>query len=90
MPQGPEASNNGDNTWTVTLDNVPSGDMEYLWVVNGTQEILYDNAANGECSHLIDSGNLITDYYGWANRKWLVGNGHYLQATFDSPIHNNP
>ena len=81
---GPEASNNGDNTWTVTLDNVPSADMEYLWVVNGAQEILYDNAANGECSHLIDSGNLITDYYGWANRKWLLGNGHTSSDTYNS------
>ena len=28
---GPEASDNGDGTWTFTFDPAPSDDMEYLW-----------------------------------------------------------
>ena len=47
---GPEASDNGDGTWTVTLDPAPTENMEYLWVVDGVQENLIDNAANAECA----------------------------------------
>ena len=65
---GPVASDNGDGTWTVTLDPAPTDNMEYLWVVDGVQENLIDNAANGECTAEIDGGSLITDYAGWANR----------------------
>ncbi len=59
---GPEASDNGDGTWTVTLDPAPTENMEYLWVVDGVQENLIDNAANAECAAEIDGGALITDY----------------------------
>ena len=72
---GPEASDNGDGTWTVTLDPAPTDNMEYLWVVDGVQENLIDNAANAECSAEIDGGSLITDYSGWANRVLVVGSG---------------
>ena len=34
---GPEATDNGDGTWTVTLEDVVS-DVEYLWVVDGERE----------------------------------------------------
>jgi hypothetical protein len=72
---GPEAVNNGDGSWTVTFDLPPTADMEYLWVVDGVQENLIDNAANGECASEIDSGSMITDYAGWANRVWVLGSG---------------
>ncbi len=70
---GPEAVNNGDNTWTVSM-NPPDANMEYLWVVDGIQENLIADAGAGNCDTAIDSGNLITDYSGWANRVWVLGN----------------
>ncbi|MGB1334064.1 MAG: hypothetical protein ACPG57_04100, partial [Porticoccaceae bacterium] len=72
---GPEATSNGDGTWTVTLDPAPTENMEYLWVVDGVQESLIDNAANGECTAEIDGGSLITDYANWANRVLVLGSG---------------
>ena len=45
-----------------------TGDMEYLWVVDGAQEYLVDNAANAECAAEIEAGTMITDYSGYANR----------------------
>ncbi|MDA9008037.1 hypothetical protein N9J18_02235, partial [Porticoccaceae bacterium] len=72
---GPEASDNGDGTWTVTLDPAPTDNMEYLWVVDGVQENLVDNAANAECTAEIDGGALITDYANYANRVHVVDSG---------------
>ena len=80
---GPEASDNGDGTWTVTLDPAPTENMEYLWVVDGVQENLIDNAANAECTAEIDGGSLITDYSGWANRVLVVDSGDAAN-TYDS------
>lgn len=76
---GPEATDNGDNTWTVSMA-APTDDMEYLWVVDGTQENLVPDAAAGFCTAAIDSGNLITDYAGWANRVWVLGNNDIQTA----------
>ena len=70
---GPQAVNNNDNTFTVSMA-APTENMEYLWVVDGTQENLIADAADGNCAAAIDSGNLITDYNGWANRVWVLGN----------------
>ena len=72
---GPVASDNGDGTWTVTLDPAPTDNMEYLWIVDGVQENLIDNAANAECAAEIDGGALITDYANYANRVHVVGSG---------------
>ena len=80
---GPEAVDNGDGTWTVTLDPAPTDNMEYLWVVDGVQENLIDNAAGAECSAEIDGGSLITDYSGWANRVLVVGSGD-ASNTYDA------
>ena len=61
---GPIASDNGDGTWTFTLDPAPTADMEYLLVVDGVQENLIANMANGgDCAP-------ITDFFGYANRLW--------------------
>ena len=61
---GPVASDNGDGTWTFTLDPAPTADMEYLLVVDGVQENLIANMANGgDCAP-------ITDYANYANRLW--------------------
>ena len=72
--QGPVAVDNGDNTFTVTMA-APAEDMEYLWVVDGTQENLITNAAVGQCADEITAGAFNTDYANYANRKWLLGSG---------------
>ena len=79
---GPVATENEDGTWTVTMD-MPAANMEYLWVVDGVQENLIDNAAGGECAERIDEGLLITDYFSYANRKWFVDSGDQAE-TYDS------
>jgi hypothetical protein len=67
---GPFAVNNNDGTWTFTLDPIPTTDMEYLIIVNGVQETLISDMQNG--------GNCapVTDFFGYANRKWVVGSGN--------------
>ena len=80
---GPIAVDNGDDTFTVTLfDGSSQAQMEYLWVITNAdgsatagsgQEILWDNASNGECTDRIIAGTLITDYASWGNRIYLVG-----------------
>ena len=63
---GPVATDNGDGTWTVSLDqteNIANGtNMEYLWVVDGVQENLIANAVANGCINRVDAGELITDY----------------------------
>ena len=78
---GPVAADNGDGSWTVTLGSVPSENMEYLWVVDGVQENLIDNAADGQCVANIDGGTLITDYANYGNRVWVAG-GDDVMADF--------
>lgn len=34
---GPVATDNGDGSWSIILDPAPAADMEYLWVVDGTE-----------------------------------------------------
>jgi hypothetical protein len=80
---GPEAVNNGDNTWTFTFDPAPTENMEYLYVVDTIQENLIDNAAGGDCASRIDSGRLVTDYANYANRIWIAGSGNQTE-TYDS------
>jgi len=79
---GPEAVNNGDGTWTVSMDP-GTADMRYLWVVDGVQENLVDNAANGECTADIDAGIVDTDYVNWANRILKLGT-YTASNTYDA------
>jgi hypothetical protein len=82
---GPVASDNGDGTWTFTLDPAPTADMEYLLVVDGVQENLIANMANGgDCAP-------ITDYANYANRVWettaqsiSIGNSDLFSTTTNS------
>lgn len=91
---GPEGTDNGDGTWTITIPNIEAaiaGDqnnkMEYLYVANGVQENLIDNAANGECADRIvtneEMRNLNTDYVNYANRVIRPGDGDQAE-TYDS------
>lgn len=63
---GPIAADNGDGTWSVAFDAPVTASLEYLWVVDGVQEVLTDNAANGEC----ELDGLNTDNTNYANRFW--------------------
>jgi hypothetical protein len=81
---GPVASDNGDNTWTVTLDPVPTASMEYLWVVDNVQENLVGNAQNGELGDMINDGIIITDYWSYANRVWILNSGNVTNNVFDA------
>ena len=64
---GPIATDNGDGTWSVTFDPAPTDNMEYLWIVDGTQENLIQAMVDGgACAP-------VTDYANYANRLWEVG-----------------
>ena len=81
---GPIAANNGDGTWTVTLDPPPTENMEYLWVVDGAQENLIDAAASGDCSVEVNSATLLTDYYSYATRQWFTYSGDISDTVYNA------
>ena len=65
----PIASANPDGTYTFYLNPAPTTDMEYLIIVDGVQENLISDMQNGgSCAP-------VTDYFSYANRKWVVGSG---------------
>ena len=77
---GPEAVDNGNGTWTVTLSPAPSDQMQYKWVLDGTLEDLVAAAAGGGCSDRggdadVAGPHMITNYFDYANRIWKVGDG---------------
>jgi hypothetical protein len=70
------ATDNGDGTWTVTMD-APASATEYVWSVDGVAEILWDQAGTGlaeeaSCGVLVGAGTLVTDYWSYSNRVLLV------------------
>jgi hypothetical protein len=82
---GPVGVDNGDDTFTFTFSPAPTGDMEYLYTLDGaTYEDLIDNAAGGTCTDRVNNGNLITDYFGYANRIWKVSDGNSWNETYDN------
>lgn len=73
---GPVAVNNGNGTWTFTLSPAPTADMEYLLVVDGVQENLISAMQNGgTCAP-------VTDYFSYANRKWLTTDPLTISNTY--------
>ena len=63
---GPLATDNGDGTWAVTFDPAPTEDLDYLWIVDGLEEDLLDDAmAGGSCAQ-------VTDFTTYAQRSWVV------------------
>ena len=69
LEAGVPAADNGDGTWTIVWEGFPEEDMEYLWVVNGSNEDLVPSgtaSSDWSCSP-------ITDYNSYANRQWTVG-----------------
>lgn len=81
---GPIAADNGDGTYTVTLDPAPNENMEYLWVVDGVQENLIQA--------MIDGGTCapVTDFFNYANRLWEVGSGNEVMSTYGQCTACNP
>jgi hypothetical protein len=77
---GPIAADNGDGTWSVAFTDPVTASLEYLWVVDGIQEDLRDNAANGECA--LDGLN--TDNENYANRMWSYGSGDVYDDVYDA------
>jgi hypothetical protein len=77
---GPIATNNGDGTWSVTFDAPVTSSLVYLWVVDGVQENLVENAANGEC----ELDGLNTDNVNYANRTWSYGSGDVTGDVYDA------
>ncbi len=69
---GPIAADNGDGTWTITLDT-PSENMEYLWVSDGVQE----NIIGLGCAPITDGAN-------YANRLWTVGSEDVTTDVYNS------
>jgi hypothetical protein len=81
---GPVGVDNGDGTFTFTLDPAPTANMEYLYTLDGVAyENLIDNAANAECTSRVDGGLINTNYSSYANRIWKVGSGDQAE-TYDS------
>jgi hypothetical protein len=73
---GPVAVNNGNGSWTFTLSPAPTADMEYLLIVDGVQENLISAMVNGgTCAP-------VTDYFSYANRKWLTTDPLTISNTY--------
>ena len=57
LTSGPEASDNGDGTWTFTFNPAPNADMEYLLIVDGIMENLVGSniaSQNWSCTPVTD------------------------------------
>jgi hypothetical protein len=74
---GPTAVDNMDGTYTITLSPAPVADMEYLLILDGVQENLIQD--------MVDGGNCapVTDFFGYANRKWLTSDPLVIDAVYD-------
>ena len=66
---GPAAKDQGNGIWKFTFSPKPTANMEYLIIVDGVQENLISDMQNGgTCAP-------VTDYSGYANRRWDLGSG---------------
>ena len=86
-PNGsPEATKIADGHFQFTLDPAPGENMEFLFVVDGTQEGLlsaFDGDNVGPTCRAIN-----TDYVNYFNRYWLAGSGdqEYVFNSCDAPV----
>lgn len=72
---GPEATDNGDGTWTFDFsEQPPTENMEYKLVVDGSME---DLVAAGDFSC-----TPVTDNSTYANRVWEAGSGNVTGITY--------
>ena len=73
------ATDNGDGTWTVTMD-APASATEYVWTMDGVAEVLWDQAGTdlaeeASCGVLVVASTLVTDYWSYSNRVLLADGG---------------
>jgi hypothetical protein len=71
LTAGPEASDNGDGTWTFNFNPAPTENMEYLLIVDDVMENLVGSniaSQNWSCTP-------VTDQVTFANRLWEIGSG---------------
>jgi hypothetical protein len=92
---GPEAVNNGDGTYTVSLPDVQAS-LEYLWTSSDgstdadgnliySQESLVDNADNGECgTDGLNVGGSAEGGDQYANRTWSYGSADVTDDAYDA------
>ena len=74
---GPIAVDNMDGTYTITLSPAPIADMEYLLILDSVQEnLIQDMVDGGSCAP-------VTDFFGYANRKWLTSDPLVIDAVYD-------
>ena len=66
------ASNNGDGTWSVTLDPAPDAGDNYKWMLDGVEENIKDDNDAGYCADENAAG-LINDWGGGVNRLFPSG-----------------
>ena len=94
IKSGPEATDNGDGTYSVTLTGM-TGSFEYLWVVGDSanvedlvdadQENLVDNNEAGECAlDGLNVGGSVESNDQFANRKWTYGGEDKSGDIFDA------
>ena len=65
------ATDNGNGTWTATIDPGPLVDLKYKWIVDDVQEDLSATYRAGNCSN--DNISAVDDT--WFNRVWVYGAG---------------
>ena len=66
------AVDNGDGTWTATIDPGLSQGMEYKWIVDGTEEDFSAAYNAGDCAF----DNVVAYDNTWFNRTWAYGAGN--------------
>ncbi|MGB1328385.1 MAG: carbohydrate-binding protein, partial [Porticoccaceae bacterium] len=66
------ATDNGDGTWTATINPGPLIDLKYKWIVDDVQEDLSAAYRAGNCSN--DNISAVDDQ--WFNRVWVYGSGN--------------
>lgn len=76
IANSPSGTDNGNGTWTVSIPE-PTSDLEYKLWLNGAQEdLILDMADGGTCAP-------ITDYATYANRQWLTTDTNAIDLVYD-------
>ena len=88
------ATDNGDGTWTFTWTDItdetrPENDIQYVYLVDGDKEVIWDNAGSGAaeesvCATRIQNGNMVTDYWSYGNRVWKKTDSLEVDEVYDS------
>ena len=81
------ATNNGDGTRTVELEDIPTEQFRYRWRVDGELEDLNDNVAAGELVDQIEAQIIwLNPNSGAYIRQWNVGSNLELMETYSGTL----